>query len=50
MPPFVTKAKQTLTVTPVDGLSGTITTTPVTEPALWGNAYGTAHGGVCSAS
>jgi ABC-type sugar transport system substrate-binding protein len=48
--PFVTKAAQTLTVTPVDGLSGTVTTTPVSDSQLWGNVYGAAHGGVCSAS
>jgi ribose transport system substrate-binding protein len=50
VPPFVTKAQQTLSVTPVDGLSGTIATTPVSESSLWGNVYGNAHGGVCSAS
>jgi ribose transport system substrate-binding protein len=48
--PFVTKTAETLTVKPVDGLSGTIKTTPVTDPALWGNVYGAAHGGVCSAT
>ena len=48
--PFVTKAAQTFTVTPVDGQSGTVTTTPVSDSALWGNVYGAAHGGVCSAS
>jgi ABC-type sugar transport system substrate-binding protein len=48
--PFVTKAGQTLTVTPVDGLSGTVTTTPVTDASLWGNVYGNAHGGVCSSA
>jgi simple sugar transport system substrate-binding protein/ribose transport system substrate-binding protein len=48
--PFVTKTAQTLTVTPVDGLSGTVTTTPVSDAQLWGNVYGAAHGGVCSAS
>jgi ABC-type sugar transport system substrate-binding protein len=50
VPPFVTKSTQTLTVTPVDGLSGTVTTTPVTDSSLWGNVYGSAHGGVCSSS
>jgi ABC-type sugar transport system substrate-binding protein len=50
VPPFVTKAAQTLTVSPVDGLSGSVATTPVTDPALWGNVYGNAHGGVCSSS
>ena len=48
--PFVTKASQTLTVTPVDGLSGTVSTTPVTDAQLWGNVYGNQHGGVCSAA
>jgi simple sugar transport system substrate-binding protein/ribose transport system substrate-binding protein len=48
--PLVTKTTQTLHVTPVDGLSGTITSTPVTDSQLWGNVYGKAHGGVCSTS
>ena len=48
--PFVTKASQTLTVTPVDGLPGTVTTTPVSNAQLWGNVYGSAHGGDCSSS
>src|SRR5271156_2526336 len=48
--PFVTKATQTFTITPVDGQSGTVTTTPVSDTALWGNVYGSAHGGVCSSS
>jgi ribose transport system substrate-binding protein len=48
--PFVTKASQTLTVTPVLGLPGTVTTTPVSNAQLWGNVYGQAHGGVCSSS
>jgi simple sugar transport system substrate-binding protein/ribose transport system substrate-binding protein len=48
--PFVTKATQTFTVKPVDGLPGTVTTTPVTDAQLWGNVYGAAHGGVCSSS
>jgi simple sugar transport system substrate-binding protein/ribose transport system substrate-binding protein len=48
--PFVTKTTQSLTVTPVDGLSGSIATTPVTDTQLWGNVYGSQHGGVCSAS
>src|SRR5690348_12673850 len=50
VPPFVTKSAQTLQVTPVDGLSGAVATTPVTNASLWGNVYGNAHGGVCSAS
>lgn len=48
--PFVTKSAQTLTVKPVDGLPGTVSTSPVTDTQLWGNVYGAAHGGVCSAS
>ena len=48
--PFVTKASQTLTVNPVDGLPGTVTTTPVGNSQLWGNVYGSAHGGDCSSS
>jgi ABC-type sugar transport system substrate-binding protein len=48
--PFVTKTTQTLTVKPVDGLSGTVTTTPVNDAQLWGNVYGAQHGGDCSAA
>jgi simple sugar transport system substrate-binding protein/ribose transport system substrate-binding protein len=48
--PFVTNTKQTITITPVDGQSGTVTTTPVSDTQLWGNVYGAAHGGVCSSS
>jgi ribose transport system substrate-binding protein len=48
--PFVTKSALSLTVKPVDGLSGSITTTPVSDSLLWGNVYGSQHGGVCSAT
>ena len=49
--PIVTKTAQSLHVaSPVHGLSGTVTTTPVSDAQLWGNVYGAAHGGVCSAS
>jgi len=48
--PFVTQGAQTFAITPVDGQPGSVTTTPVSDSALWGNVYGTAHGGVCSAS
>jgi ABC-type sugar transport system substrate-binding protein len=49
--PFVTKSQAALTVSsPVDGLPGSVTSTPVTDSALWGNVYGVAHGGVCSSS
>jgi hypothetical protein len=34
----------------VDGQPGSVATTQVSDSALWGNVYGTAHGGVCSAS
>jgi simple sugar transport system substrate-binding protein/ribose transport system substrate-binding protein len=48
--PFVTATAQSLTVgTAVDGLPASTTTTPVTDQSLWGNVYGAAHGGVCSA-
>jgi ABC-type sugar transport system substrate-binding protein len=49
--PFVTKSATTLTLpSPVDGLPGSVTTTPVSDASLWGNVYGSAHGGVCAAS
>jgi simple sugar transport system substrate-binding protein/ribose transport system substrate-binding protein len=48
--PFVTKSALSLTVKPLDGLSGSITTTPVSDSLLWGNVYGSQHGGVCSAT
>jgi simple sugar transport system substrate-binding protein/ribose transport system substrate-binding protein len=49
--PFVTKSSATLSLSsPVDGLPGTVTTTPVSDQTLWGNAYGAAHGGVCASS
>jgi ribose transport system substrate-binding protein len=49
--PFVTKAQQSLTLTAaVDGLPASTTTNAVTDNTLWGNVYGAAHGGVCSAS
>jgi simple sugar transport system substrate-binding protein/ribose transport system substrate-binding protein len=49
--PFVTKDAATLTLgSPVDGLPASITTTAVTDNTLWGNVYGTAHGGVCASS
>jgi len=47
--PFVTKSAQSLSLTTaVDGLPASTTTTPVSDGQLWGNVYGTAHGGVCS--
>jgi simple sugar transport system substrate-binding protein/ribose transport system substrate-binding protein len=49
--PFVTKAQTALTVaSAVDGLPASVTSTPVSDSALWGNVYGAAHGGVCAAS
>jgi ABC-type sugar transport system substrate-binding protein len=48
--PFVTSGAQSFTVTPVDGLPGNITSTPVSNSQLWGNVYGAAHGGVCSSA
>jgi len=46
--PFVTKTAVTFNITPVDGQSGAVASTPVSNSALWGNVYGNAHGGVCS--
>jgi ABC-type sugar transport system substrate-binding protein len=49
--PFVTKSATALTLaSPVDGLPGSFTTTPVSDQTLWGNVYGQAHGGVCASS
>jgi ABC-type sugar transport system substrate-binding protein len=49
--PFVTKSQATLTVSsPVDGLPGSFTSSPVSDADLWGNVYGAAHGGVCASS
>ncbi|MGH6656474.1 MAG: sugar ABC transporter substrate-binding protein [Actinocrinis sp.] len=49
--PFVTATQQTLTLAkPENGLSGTLTSTAVTDATLWGNVYGAAHGGVCASS
>jgi ABC-type sugar transport system substrate-binding protein len=48
--PFVTKTAQRFAVTPVDGLSGTVISTPVSDAQLWGNVYGAAHGGDCSSA
>jgi ABC-type sugar transport system substrate-binding protein len=49
--PFVTGTQTKLTVgTAFSGLPTTENSTAVTDSTLWGNAYGTAHGGVCSAS
>jgi len=49
--PFVTKTSATLKLGhPVDGLPASTPTTSVHNSSLWGNVYGAAHGGVCSAS
>src|SRR5215469_3549167 len=48
--PFVTKGAENRTVTPVDGLPGAVATNAFSDAQLWGNVYGAAHGGVCSAS
>jgi ribose transport system substrate-binding protein len=45
--PFVTKATEHFSATGVDGVAGSFASTPVTNPTLWGNVYGKAHGGVC---
>jgi ABC-type sugar transport system substrate-binding protein len=46
--PFVTKGAINFSLSPVDGQPATFSSTPVTDPALWGNVYGKTHGGVCA--
>ena len=46
--PFVTKTQLTLSGPATDGQPAGFTTTPVTDPTLWGNVYGAAHGGICN--
>jgi len=46
--PFVTKTAQKFNVTGLPGAPGKFTSTAVTDPSLWGNTYGAAHGGVCN--
>jgi ribose transport system substrate-binding protein len=46
--PFVTKTHLTITGPATDGQPASFQTTPVTDPALWGNVYGKAHGGICN--
>jgi ABC-type sugar transport system substrate-binding protein len=48
--PFVTKTSLSLVMPPVGTWSGTVSTTAVTDSSLWGNVYGSAHGGVCSSA
>ena len=46
--PFVTKTQLTLKGPKTDGQPASFKTTAVTDPALWGNVYGKAHGGICN--
>jgi simple sugar transport system substrate-binding protein/ribose transport system substrate-binding protein len=46
--PFVTKRQVTVSGPRTDGQPATFKTTAVSDPSLWGNVYGKAHGGVCS--
>jgi simple sugar transport system substrate-binding protein/ribose transport system substrate-binding protein len=49
--PFVTKTALTFRTPSYEGqLSGLFTSTAVSDAQLWGNVYGSAHGGVCSAA
>ena len=46
--PFVTKTQMTFHGPATDGQPATFSSTAVSDPALWGNVYGKAHGGVCA--
>jgi len=46
--PFVTKTQLTIKGPGTDGQPKSFKTTAVTDPALWGNVYGKAHGGICN--
>jgi len=46
--PFVTKTQMTFHGPGTDGQPTRFTSTPVSNPNLWGNVYGNAHGGVCA--
>ncbi len=46
--PFVTKTSLTLKGPKTDGQPASFKTTAVTDPSLWGNVYGKAHGGICN--
>lgn len=46
--PFVTKTQLKLHGPATDGQPASFTTTAVSDPALWGNVYGKAHGGICN--
>jgi ABC-type sugar transport system substrate-binding protein len=46
--PFVTKTQMTFHGPATDGQPATFSSTAVSDPTLWGNVYGKAHGGVCA--
>jgi simple sugar transport system substrate-binding protein/ribose transport system substrate-binding protein len=46
--PFVTKTQMTFHGPATDGQPTTFHSTAVSNPSLWGNVYGKAHGGVCA--
>jgi simple sugar transport system substrate-binding protein/ribose transport system substrate-binding protein len=46
--PFVTKTALTLHGPATNGNPASFKTTAVSDPSLWGNVYGKAHGGICS--
>ena len=46
--PFVTQSQMTLHGPSTDGQPASFKTTAVSDPALWGNVYGKAHGGICN--
>jgi len=46
--PLVTKTAITFHVKGIPGAPGTFTSKAVTDPTLWGNVYGKAHGGDCA--
>ena len=46
--PLVTKTAETFNVQSIAGAPGKFTSIAVTNPSLWGNVYGAAHGGDCA--
>jgi simple sugar transport system substrate-binding protein/ribose transport system substrate-binding protein len=46
--PLVTKTAETFNVQSIAGAPGKFTSIAVTNPSLWGNVYGSAHGGDCA--
>ena len=46
--PLVTKTRMNFQVKDIPGAPGTFTSRAVTDPTLWGNVYGKAHGGDCA--